>query len=201
MKKKIFGILILALCITMSVMLIGCKPTITPKTDAELYDIAVTENIAKNGFSLDSISIQAGTENEVGYVKKSVTVDGDTATTNVSEKKLSEIIVGGVNDGKYDIITSEPVITSGYTGERISNLITFASVVEDGRSLTREANVITLNGVSANIASTLNIADATGITNCNVTVCVDVTSNTVLSYVIVYSQGSTNTTLTYTQTA
>ncbi len=202
-NRKIIAFMLLVLCVVMSTVLMGCDTKNEEKivSDKDIFDQIIEENIALNGYTLQSLTVELSSDVEIGSYNKSVQVKEGIATTSFSEKRLKTITIGGVNDGKYETIVAPNIETLDYNGERVNNLITCKSMKNEGLILTKNGSEITLSALPIDISLALNITDIALISDCNVTAVVDTSTKKLKSYLITYNQGNSKTTLTYLQVA
>lgn len=191
--------MIMAICIALSAVLVGCDDTIT-ETEFTIFNEIIELNVASNGYTLDSVSVNPDTDEEIGYVKKTVTVEGTTATTTVTEKRLKVLDVEDEEYSQYDIITHDPVVKNDYAGETLANEIIYENIKAEGSSLAIDGSEMRLIGEVSNIGSILGISDATEITSCTIKVVLNTELKKIVSFVIVYERELNTTTLTYNQT-
>ena len=198
-NKSIFAVMIIAVCMVLSAMLVGCEDPIEEYSEFKVFNEIVQSNVATNGYTLDSVSVNTQTGEENGYVKKAVTVENGTATTIIKEKRLAVIDLDGENLNKYKIIKHEPVVVIDYAGETLTNDIKYDNIQAAGSQFEVTSTIMTLRGTVSNIVEVLNIADATGITNCTIEATLNLELKVLSGFVIVYQHGSNTTTLTYNQ--
>lgn len=191
--------MIMAICIALSAVLVSCDDT-EIVTELAAFNEIVESNVATNGYTLNSVSVDTETGVENGYLMKTVIVEGSKATETVREKRLKVLDIDDDELSKYEVIEHAPVVTNDYAGEKITNNIKYDNVQTEGSLFTVKGTEMTLSGTVTGIESMLNI-DETGITNCTIEAKLNLELKKVISFVIVYENGSTTTTLTYNQVA